>query len=214
MGQELENPAGLCFAMNRFRFRTSRPAVLDETIIQSDRLRLVPTTEAHAEAIFKGFTEEVTTYMFPKPAERLEETLTFIRSSRAAMEAGENLQLTILSKTTSEFLGCCGLHGGSALRSRTPELGIWLKRGAHGRGYGKEAVIALVTWATEHLDLDGFVYPVDRRNLPSRKIPEALGGEIVATETITGLGGNALELVTYRVAAGPPDDDGRRTSGL
>jgi hypothetical protein len=28
------------------------------------------------------------------------------------------------------------------------------------------------------LSVDGFIYPVDRRNLPSRKIPEALGGVV------------------------------------
>lgn len=196
--------------MTRFSRRSSHRLVLHKTVIQSARLRLVSTTEAHAEAIFRSFTAEVTTYMFPKPAEQLEETLAFVRTSRVAAEAGTNLQLTILSNTDSEFLGCCGLHGSSSLR--TPELGIWLKQQAHGQGYGKEAIVALVAWATEHLDVDGFVYPVDRRNLASRKIPEALGGKIAKTETTTGLGGNALELVTYEIAVAPHGHDRRQTS--
>jgi RNA binding exosome subunit len=49
--------------------------------------------------------------------------------------------------------------------------------------------------------VSGFVYPVDRRNAASRKIPEALGGEVVSTTMTTGQAGNPLELVTYRIDA-------------
>jgi ribosomal-protein-alanine N-acetyltransferase len=137
--------------------------------------------------------------MFPKPARRLEETREFIDKSREATEAGANLQLTISLKATGEFLGCFGLHGYESVR--VPELGIWIKQQAHGHGYGKEAVLALVYWAVEHLDVSGFVYPVDRRNAASRRIPEALGGSIVSATMTTGLGGNRLEMVTYRIDA-------------
>jgi ribosomal-protein-alanine N-acetyltransferase len=170
-----------------------------DTVIKSGRLRLTPTTEADAEDIFRTFTAEVTRYMFPKPAERLEDTLTFIEESRRATEAGVNLQLTISAKAAGEFLGCCGLHGHESVR--TPELGVWIKRQAHGYGYGREAVLALVGWAVNALEVSGFVYPVDRRNAASRKIPEALGGEVVSTTMTTGQAGNRLELVTYRIDA-------------
>ena len=126
-----------------------------DTAIESLRLRLAPTTEADAENIFSTFTPEVTRYMFPKPAERIEDTLGFIRESRQATEAGANLQLTISLKATGEFLGCCGLDGHESVR--TPELGIWIKRQAHGHGYGREAVLALVGWAVETLEVSGFV---------------------------------------------------------
>lgn len=170
-----------------------------KTVIESARLRLIPTIEADAEDIFRTFTAEVTRYMFPKPAERLEDTLGFIKDSRMATEVGMNLQLTISSKATGEFLGCCGLHGHESVR--TPELGVWIKQQAHGHGYGREAVLALVSWAIETLAVNGFVYSVDRRNAASRKIPEVLGGEITSTVMTTGQAGNRLELVTYRIDA-------------
>lgn len=186
--------------MHPFSTRSALPSLrLLDTVIESARLRLTPTAKTDAEDIFRAFTAEVTRYMFPRPAERLEDTLRFIEESRKATEAGANLQLTVSSKATGEFLGCCGLHGHESVR--TPELGVWIKRQAHGHGYGKEAMFALVGWAVETLEVSGFVYPVDRRNAASRKIPEALGGEVVNTTMTTGQAGNRLELVTYRIDA-------------
>lgn len=170
-----------------------------DTVIESDRLRLTPTTADDADTIFETFTADVTRYMFPEPPRRPQDTLEFIRKSREATEAGANLQLTISSKSAGEFLGCCGLHGHESVR--VPELGVWIKQQAHGHGYGKEAVVALVSWAVDHLDINGFVYPVDRRNAASRRIPEALGGHIVSATMTAGLGGNRLEIVTYRIDA-------------
>lgn len=192
------HPATL-LCMCHFSFRSGRSLQLLDTIIESARLRLTPTTANDADAIFETFTADVTRYMFPKPARRLKDTLEFIEKSREATEAGVNLQLTISLKATGEFLGCCGLHGYESVR--VPELGIWTKQQAHGHSYGKEAISALVSWAVNHLDINGFVYPVDRRNAASRRIPEALGGKIASTTMTTGLAGNRLEIVTYRIAA-------------
>lgn len=186
--------------MDRFSFRSERSPRLLDTLIESDRLRLSATTAGDAGAILETFTADVTRYMFPEPARRLEDTLEFIERSRAATKAGTNLQLTVSLKATGEFLGCCGLHGYESVR--VPELGVWIKQRAHGHGYGKEAVIALVGWAVEQLDIGGFVYPVDQRNAASRRIPEALGGKVVSATMTTGLGGNRLEVVTYRINPG------------
>ena len=111
--------------------------------------------------------------MYPQTPRRIQETEAFIRESRIGLEMANNLQLIILRKGTEEFLGCTGIHN---LDSRFPELGIWLKLSAHGEGLGMETIVALKKWADEHLDYDYLKYPVDVRNYPSRKIPEALGG--------------------------------------
>ncbi len=185
--------------MNAFATLNHRPFSLASVVIETERLRLVPIEEAHAPDIFREFTEDVTRYMFPKPAENLEETLSFIRDSQRRMADGANLQLVILLKATGDFLGCCGLHGEGKVR--TPELGIWLKKSAHGNGYGLEAIRGLVEWAREHLILDALTYPVDHRNAPSRKIPESLGARVVGEQQDTGQAGNRLELLVYRLEA-------------
>lgn len=61
------------------------------------------------------------------------------------------------------------------MKPRTPELGVWVKKAAQGRKYGKEMITELVQWARGNIDFDYLAYPVARDNVPSRKIPEGLG---------------------------------------
>jgi len=60
---------------------------LQNITIETERLLLVPITMQYADEIFKEFTPEITTYMFPKSAEDISETKTFIQSSIDRMNA-------------------------------------------------------------------------------------------------------------------------------
>ena len=171
------------------------PSYADVTI-ETDRLRLAATHERFAPEVFPNFTAEITTFMFPAPAKTIDETEDFLRSARAATAAGEELQVVVLHGQTGELLGHGGLHN---LDSRSPELGIWIKKSAHGNGYGMEAVAGLADWACANLKFDYLVCPVDRRNVPSRRIPEALGGVVAAEYTQTNASGNLLDLLEYRI---------------
>ena len=80
---------------------------------------------------------------YRKVAKEIRETEDFVNSSIQKMKNGEELQVVILNKITGEFLG----HGGiSKLKSETPELGIWIKKRAHGNKYGREAAKGLKKW--------------------------------------------------------------------
>jgi RimJ/RimL family protein N-acetyltransferase len=183
--------------MDKFHYVNSAPQDLLSIEIEGDRLKLVTISSKREDDIFREFTNEVTKYMFPSPAKDLEERQAFISQSRQAIAAGYNFQFTILAKTTSEFLGCVGLHGEKNVR--TPEIGIWLKQKAHGNGYGREAVYRLVEWTRENIDIDYFIYPVDRRNISSRKIPESLGGKIIEEFENTTPTGKFLDMLVYRI---------------
>lgn len=163
--------------MNTFHFFSLQPPDLLSVTIESERLRLVALSDKFEQDIFQEFTSEITLYMFPSPPKNIEETRSFIVENRRSMQAGNNLVFTILSKKKEEFFGCCGLHGEGKVR--TPELGIWLKKSSHRNGYGREAIQTLVNWSRNNIDFDYFIYPVDRKNIASSKIPESLGGEIV-----------------------------------
>jgi ribosomal-protein-alanine N-acetyltransferase len=165
-------------------------------VIESERLRLVAISEDYAETIFREFTAEITTFMFPKSPDEIEETLSYIRESRGHMANGEEFSAAILLKETGEYIGGGGLHH---INGETPELGIWIKKGAHGHGYGREAVGALARWAFENLSVRYLAYPVDRRNVASRKIPESLGGVIAAEYEYTNMSGRVLDLVQYHI---------------
>lgn len=164
--------------------------------IESSRLQLIPITEEYAEEIFSCFDEEITRFMYPKPAEKIEETYQFIRSSIEGLNNSTNLQLIILKKLSNEFVGCAGLH---RINTKTPELGIWTKKDSHGNGYGLEAITAMVTWAKQNVEFEYLVYPVDKRNYPSRRIPEINGGIPSKVFKKVNQQGFELDEIEYRI---------------
>ncbi|MGB3653462.1 MAG: GNAT family N-acetyltransferase [Rivularia sp. (in: cyanobacteria)] len=167
--------------------------------IISDCLLLKSISLAYKKQIFETFTEDITTYMYPKAAKNIAQTASFIKSSLEGMKNEHELIMVILKKDTQEFLGCTGIH---RINSKHPEFGIWLKKTAHGNGYALEAIVAIKNWCEENLDCEYFTYPVDEENYPSRRIPEKLGGEIIRTYQKRNLSGRILNLVEYRIPKG------------
>jgi [ribosomal protein S5]-alanine N-acetyltransferase len=166
--------------------------------IFTNRLLLQPVSMKYKENIFREFTEEITTYMHPRPPQSISETELFINESLLKIQNGDELILVILKKDSQEFLGCSGIH---EINTKYPEVGIWLKKSAHGSGYGIEAIAALKDWAQSNLDYEYLLYPVDRANIASRRIPERLGGQIFREYEKTNLSGKVLHLVEYRIAS-------------
>jgi [ribosomal protein S5]-alanine N-acetyltransferase len=166
------------------------------TEILTNRLRLKPVSMAYKEEIFSEFTEDITKYMCPRSLQHIAEIEAFIENAILDLKKGSDLRLVILKKDSQEFLGCAGLHG---MLGKTPEFGIWLKKTAHGRKYGLEAIRGIKNWAEQNLDYEYFLYPVDRANIASRKIPETLGGKVVREYEHKKTNGNILYLLEYRI---------------
>ena len=184
--------------MQPFDLKTTEPLDFTKVEITSGRLLLTSQLKAFSEDIFREFNDDIIQYMLPKPAENIDETMTFVNDSLRGMRGGWNLALAITVQTNGEFLGCCGLHGEG--RHRTPELGIWVKKSAHGHKYGREAIQALSIWACAMLDLDYLIYPVDRANIPSRKIAESLGGQVFEEKQVKTARGGYLDEVKYKLS--------------
>ena len=165
--------------------------------IECNRLLLKSISLAYKKPIFENFTEEITTYMYPRPAKNTGEAASFIKNSLEGMKNEHELILVILKKDSQEFLGCAGIH---RINTKHPEFGIWLKKTAHRNGYGLEAITTMKNWCEDNLDCEYFTYPVDEENYPSRRIPEKLGGEIVKTYQKRNLSGRILNLVEYRIS--------------
>lgn len=161
---------------------------------ETERLRCEIINQSYAEDIFNSFTSEITTYMYPCPAKKIEETIKFIDDSMKKAENKTTLVFVILDKDNGDFFGCMGLH---YLDKPAPEIGIWLKKEAHGNAYGREAATEMVKWSKEQLGINKYIYPVDKRNISSRKIPESLCGKIHKEYEATGLAENKMEMVEY-----------------
>ena len=65
-----------------------------------------------------------------------------------------------------------------------------------------EAIQTLTSWAVDTIDFDYAVYPVDRANIASRRIAEALGGTIFKERRVGTMSGGCLDEVVYRISYG------------
>ena len=166
--------------------------------IIKDNIKLRPIRAEDKNDIFNEFTDEIVTYMIPPVPKDIDETIDFIESSIATMEAGLNIQLCITDNDTGEFLGCIGLH---RIDKDIPEFGIWLKKGAQGKKIGRKSIKMLYEYACDNLDHKTFKYPVDKKNIPSRKIPESLGGIVFNYEPHERPVGEPLDVAVYHIGA-------------
>ncbi|MDZ7955768.1 GNAT family N-acetyltransferase [Nostoc sp. DedQUE09] len=169
---------------------------LEKVSLESKRLILQTISLEHTEDVFREFTSEITIFMYPKPAQSLSETEKIIKEMILQRENHTDLVLVILKKDGLEFLGICEV---SAIDTQTPELGIWLKKSAHGHGFGREAIDALKDWVDKNLEYNYLSYPVDKRNIPSRKIAESLGGKVFREFQQINKSGDLLDEVEYRI---------------
>jgi len=164
--------------------------------LESKRLILGQYSQEYAEDFLKEFTEEVCTYMIPRPYKNLAEAKGYISKALISNQKGLDIQLIILKKDTQEFLGMVGLF---RIHTKTPEYGIWLKKSAHGHKYGREAATALKLWADKNLDYYYLRYPVIPENIASHKIPKSLGGKLVNKYLDKNKDGKTITLDEFRI---------------
>lgn len=169
--------------------------------LRSERLRLRAYTEADAEEVFAAVTPNVARFMAWEPEPSIAAHHALFARLVASMAEGREFAAAIRLARTGEFIGMAGLH---RLRSDPPELGVWLKEAAHGAGFGREAVARLTRWASDLLRVKAFAYPVAGPNMASRRLAEALGGQIVGRSRFTKPSGASYELVVYRIPAPEP----------
>jgi len=164
--------------------------------IITTRLRLLPASPVWLKEIAVEFTPEITRYMSIDPHGDPNMAEDFINRSQQQLQNGTDLELCILEKETYGFLGCCALHH---LNTPAIEIGLWIKKTAHGNGYGTEVVQALMAWATDHFSFEYFYYTVDKENLPSIKIPEKLGFLLAAQYPKKKTEDKYLNMLEYRL---------------
>jgi len=162
--------------------------------LETERLLLKAITRDYTDAVFRAFTAEIAQYMTARPATYRTETEAFVITAMQENEQQTGLTLAILDRQTADFLGVVSLR---ALISQQPELGIWLKKEAHGQGLGREAVHALKAWADGTLTYAYLRYPVDYRNKASRRMAESQNGQIRRQFVTRNGSGMPLHILEY-----------------
>ncbi len=166
-----------------------------EFMIKTERHTIQPFSAAFLAPYYKEFTAEITKYQYPDSFPDIHTADIVMSNFVKAMERGDMLELVILTHD-SEFLGSMEAFD---ISGKTPELGLWLKSSAHGKGYGYEALKGLV----DHLNATGqylyYIYNVDIRNAASIHLAEKFNYKKGETETTTTESGKVLHTQTYYI---------------
>ena len=71
----------------------------------------------------------------------------------------------------------------------------------HALNDGREAVLLASQWALRNIAFEHLIYPVDRGNAPSRRIPESMGGEIFNEQKVETMRGTELDEVVFKITS-------------
>lgn len=140
-------------------------------VIRTNRLRLKLIDEKYIDEININFTKEVTKYMPFNPSGNRMEIENFVKNSLKCFKEKTDIVLVVLD-TNEIFIGCCGIHN---INSESIELGLWLKENSQSQGFGTEIISSLINFIEQNFKINHIIYPVDKENIRSRKIPEKLG---------------------------------------
>jgi RimJ/RimL family protein N-acetyltransferase len=147
-------------------------------VIQSSRLQLTEFRMMDAQEVFGCITPAVAKFMPWEPPSWSE----YVRRCDKRVQAPEPNKFSFVIRRidNTECLGMASLEDADSV---SPELDLWLKESAHGQGFGREVVAALVEWGHGTLGKGSFIYPVAVQNTASRRIAENLHGEIIDQRT-------------------------------
>jgi RimJ/RimL family protein N-acetyltransferase len=147
-------------------------------VIQSPRLQLSQFRMTDAPEVFECITPGIARFMPWEPPSWNE----YVTRCEKGVQAPEPTKFSFVIRRLDnrECLGMASLEDADSV---SPELGLWLKESAHGQGFGREVVAALVEWGHTTLGKGSFIYPVAIQNTASRRIAENLHGEVIGNRT-------------------------------
>jgi len=158
-------------------------------LIQSPRLQLRQFEMIDAPEVFGCITPAIAKFMPWEPPSWSE----YVTRCKKRVQAPEPNKFSFVIRRLDN-MECLGMASLEEADSVSPEIGLWLKESAHGQGFGREVVAALVGWGHATLGKASFIYPVAVQNTASRRIAENLHGEIIGNRT-----NQKYESVVYRI---------------
>jgi RimJ/RimL family protein N-acetyltransferase len=176
--------------------RSRTPQYLRGINIASDRLVLRSFQVSDAGTVFAAIDPTFARFMVWDPPTSQAAFQATAADWEARILAGTDLPLLVRLKTDDAFLGMATVQN---LETPEPRMGVWLREGAQGKGFGREAGQAVLQWAATTLGFVALHYPVVAGDTPSRRLAEALGGVKGETRIHRKASGVELRVMDFRI---------------
>lgn len=164
-------------------------------MFETKNLKVIKATFDYINDYYKEFTDEICEYQYPDAFTSLEDAKDLLGDFIEEMNQGNMLELMILDQN-EKFVGSMEAFG---LKEDEIEVGLWLKKDAHGHGYGYEALCGLVNFLNKNYPRAYYVYEADERNHASNHLVNKFNIEKGDTNDITTESGKKLRLTVFRI---------------
>ncbi|NGP45885.1 GNAT family N-acetyltransferase [Bacillaceae bacterium SIJ1] len=145
-------------------------------VINTERLTLVPISQAHADVLFTYWSDdEVTRYMNIVPMKKIDEARQMIEMLDQYADQGNAVRYALVLGD-GQVVGSVGLNAIDTLNDGA-EIGYDVGKPYWRQGYGKEALNALINFAFDTLQVNRLEAKVIPDNMPSLALLEKLGFE-------------------------------------
>lgn len=146
----------------------------ENSIITTERLRLVRLADPHTEAFFAYRSDPQVTQFLTWTAERLEQVKTFIADNPVAMgKPGTWFQLAITLPSAGTLIGDIGVLFKEQDLAEC-ELGYTVIPKFRGQGYATEALSAVISYLFSQHHIEKITCSVDPENIASIKLLQKL----------------------------------------
>jgi len=153
----------------------ANPAPRPPPTLATARLILRPLSHADVPALFAIFSDRAVARYWSRPAmTHLTQARRLVSIARAGYRTGESMSLGIELADTHALVGTCTLFAFHP-SSRRAEIGYALAHAQWGRGYMNEALVRLVSYAFDDLDLHRLEADIDPANAASERTLLRLG---------------------------------------
>lgn len=160
--------------------------------LSTERLVLTPPSEDDFKDIHDLWNDPVTLAFLGRPSTMEEAWVRVLKYVGHWSLFGFGFWM-LREAATGRFVGEAGLayHKRDNGLCSDPEAGWALKGSFHGKGYGREALVAILAWADLHLATRRLICLVDPANVASVRLAESTGFRRVGE---TGLGDHQVGL--------------------
>lgn len=156
-----------------------------EKLIETQRLLIRPLEKADALLLYRYSQEESARRELPDEVQASpEEALETIKYLQGQYEGDLPWVYGVVRKDTGQLIGHVSLSG----IPEGVEIGYVICEACQGRGLGTEAALAFGKWAMDTRKLDSLYAVIQEKNLPSRRVAEKAGFQLVSVEERLFLG--------------------------
>ncbi len=145
-------------------------------VIETERLILRKPVPEDIPAWFKmRSNEENMRYIGRKPATAIEEVKALYDLVVQDIEANKHIGWVVAEKSNaSGFVGMIGFHRIKPEHHRA-EVGYMIEKEYQGKGYGKEAVKAIIEYAFKEMNIHSIEADIDKDNIASERLLLSIG---------------------------------------